>query len=54
MAELHVRRELQRLIHGIISPCLEQHHRNRLAGEGISDDELSHHTVAESRQCNVR
>ena len=40
VAELKVARELQRLHHGDIAPRLEQHHRDRAAGQGISDDQL--------------
>lgn len=40
VAELKVTRELKRLHHGDITPCLEHHHRNRTARKGISDDQL--------------
>jgi len=40
MAELEIAGKLKRLRHGDIAPRLEQHHRNRAAGEGVSDDQL--------------
>ena len=41
VSELEVRRELQRLRHGGVTPGLEQHHSDRTAREGVPDDELS-------------
>jgi len=40
VAKLEVARELKCLTHGNISPCLEQHHRNWAAGEGVSNNQL--------------
>lgn len=40
MTKLEVRSECQSLNHGDVSPRLEHHHGNRLAREGISDDEF--------------
>ena len=47
MWNLHVVSKLEqagehnRLIYGIITPGLEQHHRNQAARKGVSDDQLS-------------
>ena len=46
MCDLHVVGKLEvahkhnRLPHGNIAPYLEQHHRNRAARKGVSDDQL--------------
>jgi len=40
MAEFEVAGKLKRLRHGDIAPRLEQHHRNRAAREGVSNDQL--------------
>lgn len=40
MAELEVARELKRLHHSNITPCLEHHHRNRAARKGVADDQF--------------
>src|ERR1700679_1034477 len=46
MCDLHVVSKFQvahehnRLCHTNITPCLEQHHRNRAARKGISDDQF--------------
>ena len=40
MAEFEVASKLKRLCHGDIAPCLEQHHRNRAAREGVSNNQL--------------
>ena len=40
MAELKVIRELQRLSHCDVTPGLEHHHRDGLAGQGVADDKL--------------
>ena len=41
MAELEVRRELQSLGHGDVTPGLEHHHCDGAAGQRVTDDELS-------------
>ena len=40
MAEFHVAGKLECLYQGDISPRFKQHHRNRAAREGVSDDQL--------------
>ncbi len=40
VGQLEITRELQRLRHGNITPCLEQHHRNRTTRKRVSNDEL--------------
>jgi hypothetical protein len=40
VTELHVTRESERLSHGDVTPSLEQHHGDGLAGKHEADDEL--------------
>lgn len=49
VSKLHVRRELESLVHGDVTPRLKHHHSNRLAREGISYDEFRDNAVQE---CN--
>lgn len=41
VTELEVGDERQRLGHGDVTPGLEHHHRDRLSGKGVTNDELS-------------
>lgn len=41
MTDLEVIGELQCLSHGDVSPSLEHHHSNGLAGEQVTNDKLS-------------
>ena len=50
MAELKVGRELECLGHGDVAERLEHHHRDRLAGEGVADDQLGNNTVVHTCQ----
>jgi hypothetical protein len=40
VGKLQVDNERNRLCHGNITPCLEQHHRNRAARKGVSNNQL--------------
>jgi hypothetical protein len=40
VGQLEIARKLQSPLHGIITPCLEQHHRNWAARKSVSDDQL--------------
>jgi hypothetical protein len=40
VGKLEVSNERNCLYHGNKTPCLEQHHRNRAARKGVSDDQL--------------
>ena len=41
MTQLEVTRERQGLSHGDVTPGLEHHHSDGLAGEQVTDDQLS-------------
>lgn len=52
VAQLEIAREIQRLRHGNIAPCLEQHHRNRAARKGVSDDQFRDDVEPNLLVCN--
>jgi hypothetical protein len=43
VAKLQVAGESKSPIHGIITACLEHHHRNRTARKGVSNNQLGDH-----------
>ena len=40
VGKLQVAHEHNRLFHGIMTPCLKQHHRNRAARKGVTNNQL--------------